>query len=369
MTTLVTGFAANFLAGYVVRELLDQTTSTVTCLVSDKFRARATAILGDWERDGIKDLERITILEGDTSSMDLGLSGREFIQLAKRVSTIHHCAFIAHTNVERARAHEVNVEGTREVIELAREATALDRLVHWSSALVSGTRRGFVLEEELATAEFTNTAEETRFISERLVRREGDRVPSVILRPGIVVGDSRTGEIDRFEGPYFIALLLLNSPVDLRVPLPSKGAIPWNLVPVDYVAKAGVAISLAKSSTGRTFHIVDPKPSNTRHVFEVIANALGKPVPRHFATTGIAAAIMRAPILDRFAVAPRTLVEQLGTEVVYDARNADEILKPAGIRCPDFDSYGARIAKYVATQQSRRRSDEQGQREPHDALM
>src|SRR5690606_27666042 len=158
-------------------------------------------------------------------------------------------------------AERTNVASAREVVELASEAQHLERLVHWSTALVSGARRGYVLEGELTDADgFRNIIEETRYRAERLVRQAAGHIPTTILRPSIIVGDSVTGEIDRFEGPYLLVLLMLGSPPDLRLPIPGRGDIPLNLVPIDYVVDAGCEIAADPDSVGKTFHLIDPDP-------------------------------------------------------------------------------------------------------------
>jgi nucleoside-diphosphate-sugar epimerase len=232
--TLLTGFPTTFLATRVLGALLaTDPQRQLRCVVQPKFRDRAEERLRALpaEQRG-----RVRILEGDASHMDLGLSGHEFNELAKEVHVIHHCAAVTYLGVQRRVAEGANVDGAREVIELAEQAPQLRRLVHWSTALVSGARRGYVHESELdAAAGFRNVIEETRFRAEGIVRGAMGRVPTTILRPSIVVGDATTGEIDRFDGPYLLVLLMLNAPMDLRIPLPGRGDIPLNVVPVDYV--------------------------------------------------------------------------------------------------------------------------------------
>ena len=137
-------------------------------VVPERFHDKARAALAELPA---RDRGRVEMLEGDPASMDLGLSGAEVRKLASEVAVIHHCAAITYLGVERRVAEQVNVGGTREVLELAALAPSLERLVHWSTSLVSGARRGYVLEEELtAPAGFRNVIEETRFRAERLVR-------------------------------------------------------------------------------------------------------------------------------------------------------------------------------------------------------
>ncbi len=352
---LVTGFPTSFLATRVVHKLLaGEPALELRLVVQDRALERANAVVGSMGRS---DRERVRILEGDCAAMDLGLSGAEIVELAGEVDVIHHCAAMTYLGVEPEAARYLNLEGTREVLELAREAEHLERLVHWSTALVSGARRGYVLESELdAAAGFRNAIEKTRSEAEALVRRASEHVPTTILRPSIVVGDSLTGEIDRLDGPYLLVLLMLNAPMDLRMPLPGRGDIPLNLVPIDYVVDAGYAIAKDRRSLGKTFHLVDPEPVTARRVFELIARAAGRPVPRGFVPTNLATALLRTPGLERFAHVPRAFLEQLATEVVYDDRNAREILDALDLRCPPFDSYAEVMVDYVRRQQASRRA-------------
>ncbi len=352
---LVTGFPTSFLATRVVQKLLAEEPGISLRLgVQERSLDRARVQL---EKLGHRDRDRVRILEGDAAAMDLGLSGRELVELAREVDFIHHCAAITYLGVDHESARRLNVDGTREVLELAHEAEHLERLVHWSTALVSGARRGYVLEEELdAAAGFRNAIEKTRFEAEVLVRRAAEQVPTTILRPSIVVGDSVTGEIDRLEGPYLLVLLMLNAPMDLRMPLPGRGDIPLNVVPIDFVVDAGYAIAKDRRSLGKTFHIVDPDPVTARRVFELIARTAGRPVPRGFLPTNLATALLRTPGLERFAHVPRAFLEQLATEVVYDDRNAREILDEVDLRCPRFESYVEVMVEYVRRQQSLRRA-------------
>jgi nucleoside-diphosphate-sugar epimerase len=183
-----------------------------------------------------------------------------------------------------------------------------------------------------------------------------------VLRPSIIVGDSRTGEIDRIEGPYLLILLMLSSPVDLRVPLPGRGDVPLNLVPIDYVVDAGYAISRDPRAIGRTFHVVDENPPSARRVFELIAEATGRPGPVGSLPSQLATALLRTPGLERFSHIPRTFLEQLATAVTYDAHNTRELLSGTGIECPKAASYLTVMVDYVRAQQQKRAQDRQRKR-------
>jgi nucleoside-diphosphate-sugar epimerase len=187
------------------------------------------------------------------------------------------------------------------------------------------------------------------------------RVPIVVLRPSEVVGDSQTGEVDRFDGVYLLILLIVASPPDFALPLPGRGDAPLNIVPIDFVARASLAIGQDPRAVGRTFHIVDPAPLVVRKVFELVAKAGGRRVPRGFIPANLTKALLRTPGLERFAKSPRALLDTLGTSVSYDSTNADELLAGTDIRCPPFDSYVDRLVDYVQLRlrERRARSEEQ----------
>jgi thioester reductase-like protein len=353
---VVTGFPTSFLAKRVVRKVLrEQPDTVVRCVVQPKFLDQARRQLAELPEHK---RTRIQLLEGDSAALDLGLSGAEFNQLAEEVHVIHHCAAVTYLGADSRMAERTNVGGAREIVELAEAASHLERLVHWSTALVSGARRGYVLEEELtAPAGFRNPVEETRFRAEKMVREASEGIPTTILRPGIVVGDSVSGEIDRLEGPYLLVLLLLNAPVDLRIPLPGRGDIPLNLVPIDFVVDAAFHLLADHRSIGKTLHIVDPAPLTARRVFELIASAAGRPLPRGSLPTTLATTILRTPGLERISHVPRGFLEQLGTEVVWDDRNARDLLSSTGLECPGFESYVGTMVEYVKQHQAQRQAD------------
>ncbi len=348
---LVTGFPARYLAVRVVEKVLaDAPRAEVRCVVPEEEMARALAAI-----DALPEASRsrVRLLEGRPSSMDMGLSGAEYRALAAEVRIIHHCGGVAHVSVAKKVAEQENVGGMREVLELASTAPDLERVVHWSSATVSGARRGYVLEDELSDHHgFHNDLERTLLAAERLLRRAGERVPFVVLRPSTVVGDSVTGEIDTFEGPYLLVLLMLGAPGELRLPMPGRGDTPMNLVPIDYVVEAGMHIARHPKALGRTFHVVDPDPLTARRVIELIADATGRPVPRAFVPGQVTTTLLRTPGLSQFSHVPRAFLDQLRTEVVYDDRNAKELLANSGIRCPAFEDYVEVLVRYVRGQQA-----------------
>lgn len=352
-TILVTGFPGSLLARRLLaRVAASEREARLVVITSAPQVERAQA---EWRRLGDPRPERLEVVVGDPSAMDMGLSGARFVELARRVDVVHHCAFATDASMRRELLERANVGATGEVLELCEASERRSRLVLWSTTGVCGLRRGLVLEGELPERTgFSNAVDETRYRAERMVREAMEHVPTTILRPSIVVGDSKTGEIDRMEGPYLLILLMLGSPVDLRVPLPGRGDVPLNLVPIDYVVDAGHAIASDPRSIGRTFHLVDEHPATARRVFELIAQAAGRPGPVGSLPSQLATAVLRTPGLERFSHIPRAFLEQLATEVTYDARNTRELLDGTGLCCPRAASYLEVMVDYVRSRQRKR---------------
>ena len=305
---------------------------------ADRFMAR----LPDAER------ERVFVLTGDTLNMDLGLSGQELRVLTAEVTEIFHFAGIYQLSTELKLARKLNVEGTREVLRLASECRALTRLNHYSSAFVSGGRKGVILEEELEAGQrFRNPFERTRFEAERLVISWHDRLPISIYRPSIVMGNSKTGEVDSISGPYYLILLIMMMPQALRVPLPGKGNAPLNMVPVDFVVDAIHHISAEPGGAGLTFHLTDPNPLPARKVFEIVAAEARRKPPRGRLPTGLARLLMKMPGIERITRTPRHFLEYFDHPVIYRCTNTLGLLQGTRTSCPPFESYAKNLLTFI----------------------
>lgn len=288
------------------------------------------------------------VLEGDVTRMHFGLSGGDYKRLARETTEIWHLAAIDDLSAEARLIRAVNVEGTRTVLELARAAPGLARLHHFSSAVVSGNREGVILEDELEMGQsFGNPYEESKYHAERLVREAQPSLPATVYRPGIVVGDSRTGEIDRFQGPYELAILLVSSPLAVPLPLPRNGIAPLNAVPVDFVAEAALSIGANPAAAGRTVHLVDPAPLSVRRVYELIARRAGKSLPPVSIPHRAVEAVLSLPLLEKLARSQRAAIQLVNRIAVYNPRNMLELLAGTGILCPPITSYLDRLIEYV----------------------
>ncbi len=288
------------------------------------------------------------VLEGDVAHMHLGLSGAEYKALASEVTEIWHLAGLYDLGADADVIRAVNLDGTRGVVELARAAPRLARLPHMSTAYVSGEREGVILEEELDVGQrFRNGYERSKFEAEVLVRAAMADLPATVYRPAIVVGDSRTGAIDRFEGPYYLAILLVASPLAVPLPLTGGALAPLNVAPVDFVVDAALSIGRNPAAVGKTVHLTDPAPLSTRKVYELIAARAGKSLPHVGVPHGAVEALLSLPLVERLARPHRNAIRLLNHVAIYNCRNQLDLLDGTGIRCPPITDYLDRLIEFV----------------------
>jgi thioester reductase-like protein len=288
------------------------------------------------------------VLEGDVTKMHLGLSGAEYKRLVSQVSEIWHLAGLYDLAADAATLRAVNLEGTRLVLELARASRRLERLHHFSTTYVSGDREGVILEDELDVGQgFHDPYERAKFQAERLVRRAMPELPATVYRPSIVVGDSRTGEVDRFHGPYYLAILLVASPLRVPLPLPGQGLAPLNVVPVDFVVEAALSLGANPAAVGKTVHLADPAPLSARKVYELIAARAGKTLPTVPLPHRAVEALLGLPVLERLARAQRNAIRMVNHLAIYNCQNQLELLEGTGIRCPPITSYLDRLIEFA----------------------
>jgi thioester reductase-like protein len=348
----VTGFP-----GFIGKRLVEQIAKTdprghIWLLVQPKFMQDARKYV-----DRLKGAA-IELLSGDIVDMHLGLSGEEYAKLCDSVTDIFHLAAIYYLGVPKETAWRVNVDGTRNVIELAQDCKNLRRLSHFSTCYVSGDRLGVIAEDELDCAQtFRNAYEETKFHAEKLLLRAGERLPVTLFRPSSVVGDSKTGEIDRFEGPYYLGILLVTSPLVMPLPLPGNGVAPLNVVPVDFVVEATLAISRDPRGAGKTFHLVDPNPMSARRVYELIAAKANRKLPKFNLSHRAADVMLRLPVLERLARPQRAAISYVNHLAIYNCHNTLELLDGTGIRCPPLESYLDKLVAFVQEYYRKRRDE------------
>jgi len=211
----------------------------------------------------VEERARVSVVRGDLTEEELGLSPQKREELAGSIQRVIHDAATVDWATPLPKAREINVEGTRRVVELAKLAQnrgVLERFDYVSTCHVCGRRRGRIEEESLdASAGFFNYYEQSKFEAEQLVRRSG--LPFATFRLSSVVGDSRTGYSSTFKVMYW-PLKMLSRGMAWVVPADRRGIV--DIVPVDYVCDAMEALSADLSQRGKTFHLAaGPEQSST----------------------------------------------------------------------------------------------------------
>jgi thioester reductase-like protein len=332
----ITGFPG-FIGRRVVAQLLDQDPELrVAALVEERMLEDARMVA---ERLGA---DRIELVTGDVGERHLGLPDDDYERLRAEVGRVFHLAAVYNLAVPIDIARRVNVDGTGNVLEFCRGAEALQRLAYVSTAYVAGTRHGVVYEHELVMGQdFKNHYESTKFQAEVWVRELMDQIPTTILRPAIVVGDSQTGETEKFDGPYYI-LRVISRAGRAKQPTMQFGAsnAPFNVVPVDYAVAAMTTASSLTETVGETLHLVDPEPLTSRELVELLSHEYAGRPPRGRMPPKLAEASLRVGgVRKAFGGSPPESIAYLNHSVAFDTRRAGELLGPHGLRPPHFTDY------------------------------
>jgi thioester reductase-like protein len=342
---LFTGFPG-FIGARLLPRLLELSPAwRFRCLVQERFLALARDGIATLERDHPHTRGRLGVVVGDITREDLGLGRAEARALAGSLEAAFHLAAVYDLAVSRDAGLRINVEGTRNVLRLLGDAPRLERLHYVSTAYVSGRATGVFRESDLDVGQsFKNHYEETKFLAEVDVVKSG--LPATVYRPSIVVGDSRTGETAKFDGPYFVMSAMERLPSPGVFPRIGSGANVVDLAPVDFVIEGLARLATTEASRGKTYHLTDPDPATALQIARLIARALGKrfaflPVPARLATA---------------AFTPRAVQEFFGMPVQslayfdhpcrHDASAAQGDLGPMGVSCPPFASYVDRLVRF-----------------------
>jgi thioester reductase-like protein len=340
-TALVTGYPG-FIGRRLVGALLERDADLrVVALVEPRMAAPA--------RELTAGEPRVEVLEGDIAVRGLGLSGADRERLAAELTHVFHLAAIYDLAVPVELAQRVNVEGTGNVLELCLDARRLERLAYVSTAYVAGRRHGVVYEHELVMGQaFKNHYESTKFQAEVWVRHLMDRVPTTVLRPAIVVGDSQTGATQKFDGPYYLLRTISRATQAGRpvVQFGASGAL-FNVVPVDFVVAAIAAAAFDPAAAGETLHLVDPEPLPTRELVAVLSEQYARRAPAGRVPPALVEQGLRLRrVRDLFGGTPRESIAYLNHAVAFDTRRAVDVLGPHGLRPPRFESYAGAIVRF-----------------------
>ena len=356
MSYFVTG-ATGFIGRYLVSNLLKRK-GTVHVLVRKGSEKKLDAIAASmgWDR------KRIVPVTGDLSKPRLGLTAAQVKALAGKIQHFFHLAAIYDMSADAGSQQVANIDGTRHAIELA-AAIKAGCFHHTSSIAAAGLYPGVFREDMFEEAEgLDDPYLRTKHDSEGLVRDE-TRIKWRIYRPGMVVGHSQTGEMDKIDGPYYFFTFLKK----LREMLP-----PWmptlgleggriNVVPVDFVVNAMDHIAHKPKLDGHTFHLTDPEPMRVGEVLNTFARAGHAPQmtmridARMFAFVpgSIRMAAGNLPPVKRFIgmllrdfQIPKQVLKFITYPTRFDNREAERALKGSGIKVPALDTYAWRLWDY-----------------------
>jgi NAD(P)-dependent dehydrogenase (short-subunit alcohol dehydrogenase family) len=353
LSYFVTG-ATGFIGRHLLEQLLKRE-GTIYALVREGSRGKLDSLV---ERLGAPE-GRIVAVPGDLSKEGLGVEGFE-----EPIDHLFHLAAIYDVDADEEAMEKANVEGTRHVIEFA-NAHQVGRFHHVSSIAVAGGYKG-VFQEDMFDEDQTlpHAYHSTKFDSEKLVRRDVE-AKTLIYRPGIVVGHSETGQMDKIDGPYYFFKLLqkLRHALPEWFPLAGPEGGQTNLVPVDFVARAldHIAHLSDDELPGDTFHLVDPEPTTVGQSLNEFARAAHAPqfamrVDQHLTNAipkPVRSGIKALPTVKRMRETalrdlgiPPAAMENRDFFCTFDARDAQRALKGTGIAVPPLSTYAPRLWDY-----------------------
>lgn len=334
----MTGFTG-FLGTRLTEELLMRRPSCrITALIRPDSMARARARLRCLEEQMPGAEQRVRLIEGDLGAPLLGLA--DDARLTGETAEIFHLAALYDLSCPADRATAVNLEGTRNVLDFARRCPALRRLHHVSTCYVAGKHWGRFAEDDLDVGQhFLNAYDRTKFAAEQLVRGRASTLPVTIYRPAIVVGDSRTGEIPKFDGPYFVMQAMMRLPRLFVFPRIDSGSCTVNVVPVDFVARALAYLSALPQTLGHTYHLADSRPVSVLTLERELMGLLGRRFLLLPVSLRMACWMLRPRAVQRYLGLPAAAVPYFGYRAWFDTTWCTRHLAGSGIQCPPLTTY------------------------------
>lgn len=349
--------------GFVGMELLvrflERTDRPIYALVradsDEEARARVDNTLRCLFGADRRHARRVISVRGDLTRPGLGLA-RNPDALAERVSEIVHGAASVSFDMSLTTARAINVEGTRQMLDLANRCESqggLRRLSYVSTAYVAGDHDGCFSEDELELGQsFRNTYEQSKFEAERLVARWRPRLPITVMRPSIVVGERGSGWTQSFNVLYWPLRAFSNG---AYAAVPARADACVDVVPVDYVADAIFALSQARETEGATLHVTAGEhASSVRELVELATGFFKRPAPRLIKPSLYRNAIH--PLLKRFSQddSQRRMLRRsevffpyFATKVAYDNRRCKAVLCGSGIAPSGLPSYFDRLVEFA----------------------
>ncbi len=356
MSYFVTG-ATGFIGRNLVEQLLERE-GTIYVLVREGSRGRLEELKNRWGADE----DRIVPVIGDLSQEHLGCAD-QIGELKGNVDHFFHLAAIYDMTADAESQRVANVEGTREAVKLAKELDA--KHFHMvSSIAAAGLYKGTFTEDMFEEAEKVDNHPyfQTKHESEAVVREECE-VPWRVYRPGIVVGHSETGEMDKVDGPYYFFKLLQRARNAVPQWFPGIGieGRKINIVPVDFVARAMDHIAHIDGLDGQAFHLTDPNPLSAGQVINTFAKAAHAPeaVMRidsrmfDFIPKQVRGGLTMLPPVKRITDQvlgdlgiPRSVLVYINYPTDFDSTKTQEALEGTDISVPPLPSYADKLWDY-----------------------
>jgi len=348
--------------GYIGRnlvELLLQREGTVYVLVRDGSKGRLEELRRRW---GVGE-DRVVGIVGDVSQPRLGISDADLERLRGQVDHLFHLAAVYDMTADAESQRLANVQGTRHMVDLA-EAVEAGTVHMVSSIAAAGLYHGTWREDMFEEAENLDVHPyfRTKHDSEGVVRSECLR-PWRVYRPGIVVGNSETGEMDKVDGPYYFFKLIrrIRNTVPQWMPMLGVEGREINIVPVDFVVRAMVHIAHQEGLDGRAFHLTDPKPPSAGDVIDVFARAAHAPessvrlpaaaidAADPVVRLGLSALPLAGALADRvlsdFGI-PRAVLIYVNYPTHFDSRGTQAALEGTDIRVSPLEAYADKLWDY-----------------------
>jgi len=345
----IAGFPG-FLAHYLLEKLLEeQHEERFELLVESHLLERASKMVERLAQRLPGTTQRVSFVAGDISSVDLGLNNATLERLRAEVTVVYQLAAIYDLAVPKEIAERINVVGTQNVLDFCARLSKLERLIYFSTCHVCGKRLGRILESELDAGQgFKNFYESTKFAAELLVQQRWNQIPTTIIRPAIVVGHSKTGATDKYDGLYFPMKLTIRMPRWLPTAYLGSGEVPVNLVPIDYVIDGAVAIAARPDAAGKVFALADPSPNLVREVWRLMLEMTGHRSPGLTVPMSLVKWSMQPRFVRRYLQIPLQALDYFEHYAEFDCSNTLGALAGTGISCPRIPDYLPTLLKFAS---------------------
>jgi NAD(P)-dependent dehydrogenase (short-subunit alcohol dehydrogenase family) len=358
MNYFITG-GTGFIGRNLIAELLQKKRkSTIYVLIRKESKKKFEDLKKDWGAAA----KRVHPVTGDLTRAMLGVPAKKRKELEGQIDHVFHLAAVYDLMADAESQIKVNVEGTQNVVDFA-ESIKAKRFHHMSSIAAAGLYAGIFREDMFEEAQgLDNAYFRTKHDSEAIVRREC-KIPWRIYRPGIVVGHSETGVIDKIDGPYYFFKLIQKMRKMLPPWMPTLGIEGGriNIVPVDYVVDATIYLAHKAKLDGQCFHLTDPKPKRIGEVLNLFARAAHAPEMTmridarifNYIPAALKAGLKMLPPVRRITNQvmrdlglPPDVMKFVNYPTKFDNRETQLALKGSGITVPRLDDYAWRLWDY-----------------------